>query len=211
MAKLPGQMVRCDDNVLLSYNQRSRVSVRGVTTPRTAPCSPREMGVVNAVVAWLYARRLGIPVLPNVFTTLARNRRLFRPYLSFAYKLMPTGTLARKDTELLILRAAVNARSHYEWYQHSRIGRRVGLTSTEIERTKIGWQAAGWSSDQSTLLRAADELHSDHSLSDETWAALRTRLDVPQVMELCMLVGNYEMLAMLLNTLRVQLEDEPAA
>ena len=43
------------------------------------------------------------------------------------------------------------------------------------------------------LLRAADELVTDHRVSDDTWAALAERYDDQQMIELTLLVGNYVM------------------
>jgi len=143
---------------------------------------------------------------PNVFTTLARHRRLFRAWLRFAGRLMPFGTLPRKDTELVILRVADNTRCAYERDHHERMGRRVGLTAEEIARTPDGPDAPGWTPRQRTLLRATDELHAERTLSDETWAAVRGELDERGAIELCLLVGHYEMLAMTLNALNVQLD-----
>ena len=42
------------------------------------------------------------------------------------------------------------------------------------------------------------------AISDETWAVLASRLKDTQMIELCMLAGHYEMLAMTLNSLRVE-------
>ena len=41
-------------------------------------------------------------------------------------------------------------------------------------------------------------------LDDATWAALRAHLDEREAIELCMLVGHYEMLATTIATLRIQ-------
>jgi hypothetical protein len=41
-------------------------------------------------------------------------------------------------------------------------------------------------------------------IGDRLWADLTDHLDERDLIELCMLVGHYEMLAMTLNTLRVQ-------
>jgi alkylhydroperoxidase family enzyme len=49
-----------------------------------------------------------------------------------------------------------------------------------------------------------DELHADRVLSDTTWTRLRSRYDDVRMIEFCMLVGHYEMLAMTLNSLGVQ-------
>ena len=55
-------------------------------------------------------------------------------------------------------------------------------------------------------MHASDELHTDRRLSDTIWARLRTRYDDARMIELRMLVGHYEMLAMTLNSLNVQPE-----
>ena len=71
----------------------------------------------------------------------------------------------------------------------------------------LGPDAEGWGELESTLLRAADELHSDSIISDATWAALSERYDTQQLIEVPMLVGHYHLVAMTLNTLGVQLDE----
>ena len=56
------------------------------------------------------------------------------------------------------------------------------------------------------LLRAADEMHADGQIGDGLWAELAVELDEVRLIELCMLIGHYEMLAMTLNTLEIQPE-----
>ncbi len=178
--------------------------------PRLAPGGPRQIGRLN----FLIARALGVAAgggPPNVFTTLARHRRLFRPWLRFAGALMPGGSLPRADSELVILRVAHNTDCRYEWHQHERLARAAGLSADEVTRVEQGHDVPGWSSRQRLLLRAADELHSTRDISTELWDELRPRLSDTELIELCMLVGHYEMLAMTLNALRVQRDELPAA
>lgn len=173
------------------------------TQARVAPGSPAEIGRLN----FLIARALGAAVgsgPPNIFTTLARHRRLFRPWLRFAGTLMPGGLLPRAESELLILRVAHNCASPYEWSQHERLARVAGLSREEVERVREGPAAAGWSGRQRLLLCAADELHAERAISSETWETLRPSSSDAELIELCMLVGHYEMLAMTLNSLGVQ-------
>jgi alkylhydroperoxidase family enzyme len=170
--------------------------------PRIPPGDASEIGRLNS----LFAKAAGIATggePPNIFTTLARHRRLFRRWLWFAGALMPGGVLPRADTELLILRVAHNCGSEYEWAQHERIARTAGLEREEVERVREG-PAAGWSERQRLLLRAADELHAERNISSELWAELRPLYSDRELIELCMLVGHYEMLAMTLNSLGVQ-------
>lgn len=176
--------------------------------PRIAPGTRREIGWVNAGIVKL----LGIAVggePPHVFTTLARHRGLFRRWLLFAGALMPGGKLPRDESELVILRVAHNARSDYEWVQHERLGRRAGLTPDEISRVRVGASAPGWSERRALLLRAADALHAERRIGDELWADLRRHLDERELIELCMLVGHYEMLAMTLSSLGVEPDPMP--
>jgi alkylhydroperoxidase family enzyme len=146
-----------------------------------------------------------------VFTTLARHRGLFRRWLWFAAALMPGGTLPRDEAELVILRVACNTGSDYEWVQHERLAQRAGLSADEVARVREGAAAAGWSSRQTLLLRAADELHADRRIGDELWVALAREYDERGLIELCLLVGHYEMLAMTLLSLEVQPDPVPGA
>jgi alkylhydroperoxidase family enzyme len=181
--------------------------------PRIRPGGAAEIGKLN----FMLARLLGLAVgggPPAVFTTLARHRGLFRRWLRFAAALMPGGQLPRADSELLILRVAHNCASEYEWSQHERIAVTAGLSAAEVARVRAGPAAEGWSDRQRFLLRAADELHAERTISDAVWAGLRPLLDDDELIELCMLVGHYEMLAMTLNSLRVapdELPDRPPA
>jgi AhpD family alkylhydroperoxidase len=174
-----------------------------VVEPRIGPGGPAEIGRVNALIAGAIGRATGTGP-PNVFTTIARHRSLFRPWLRFAGALMPRGSLPRADSELLILRVAHNCGCEYEWEHHQRLGQAAGLSAEEIARVRDGFGAQGWTARQAALLEAADQLHSDRVISDSLWERLRGPLDDVELIELCMLVGHYEMLAMTLNSLRVQ-------
>jgi AhpD family alkylhydroperoxidase len=171
--------------------------------PRLAPGGAHEIGRLN----FLIARALGIAAgagPPNVFTTLARHRRLFRPWLRFAGALMPGGSLPRADSELVILRVAHNTDCRYEWHQHERLAQAAGLSADEVTRAARGHEAPGWSSRQRLLLQATDELHARRDISSQLWDELRPRLSDKELIELCMLVGHYEMVAMTIESLGIQ-------
>jgi alkylhydroperoxidase family enzyme len=171
-------------------------------TPRIPPGTAAEIGRLNTLLATGFGRTMGIAGLPNVFTTLARHRKLFWPWLLFAGRLMPRGTLPRADTELVILRVAHNSDNAYEWSHHERIGQAAGLSAGEVAGVRAG--ASAFNGRRALLLRAADELHERRDISDELWGSLREQLSEVELIELCMLVGHYEMLAMTLNSLRVE-------
>ncbi len=176
--------------------------------PRIAPGTRRDIGLLNYGIARVVGAATGGRP-PNVMTTIARHRGLFRRWLFFAGGLMPGGKLPRADTELLILRVAHNTSCDYEWHHHERIGRTAGLSAEDIERVREGADAEGWSPRQALLLRACDELHAEQKVSDATWDELRPLLADRELIELCMLVGHYEMLAMTLNSLEVEHDPQP--
>jgi alkylhydroperoxidase family enzyme len=173
--------------------------------PRIAPGDRRQLGWINFAMARLagIATR-GQP--PNIFTTLGRHRGLFRRWLWFGAALMPGGKLPREETELVILRVAHNTGSEYQWSQHERIGAKAGLSEAEISKVRVGPDAPGWSERQGLLLRAADEMHDGRQIEKELWARLAAHFDEARLIEICVLIGHYEMLAMTLNTLEVQPE-----
>jgi AhpD family alkylhydroperoxidase len=177
--------------------------------PRITPGSRRDIGAVNALIARLLGAATGGRP-PHLFTTLARHRGLFRRWLRFAGALMPGGKLPRRDSELVILRVARNCDCEYEWRHHERLGALAGLSAEEIERVRSGPGAEGWSERQRLLLRAADELHADRTLSDALWSELRPLMSDTDLIELCLLVGHYEMVAMTLNALAVEPDPLPA-
>jgi AhpD family alkylhydroperoxidase len=171
--------------------------------PRIPPGGRGRIGPLNAAIVRVIGLASGGRP-PNVFTTLARNRGLFRRWLFFAGGLMPGGKLPRQDTELVILRVSHNTGCVYEWSHHERIAQRAGLGAEEVERVRSGPDAPGWTPRQQLLLRACDEMHADGAIGEETWAGLAAELDDRLLIELCLLIGHYEMLAMTLNSLRVQ-------
>lgn len=190
--------------------ERSGGGERAVTAPsvRVGPAEPGALGplarLTAAVTAWVTG---GEPL--GVFTTLGRHPRLFRAWLGLGATLMFRGELSRADRELVTLRVAWRCGSWYEWVQHVALARRAGLTAGEIGRVVAGPSAAGWGPRERLLLGAADELHDGRVVSDGTWQALSVELSERQLIELCLLVGHYEMLAVTLNSLGV--EPEPSA
>jgi 4-carboxymuconolactone decarboxylase len=150
----------------------------------------------------------GTPPPLNIFLTLARYPGLLRKWLPFGGKLLAGGKLTPRDRELVILRTAFRCRARYEWAQHVAIAGAAGLETEEIRRVAAGPDASGWSDADVTLLRAVDELHDDHCISDHTWNALASRYETEQLIEIPMLAGHYGMLAGVLNSLGVQPETD---
>ena len=174
-----------------------------MSAPRIVPGGRDDVGVPTWVFGTI-AGRVAKTEPPNLFMTLGRHRKLFRGWLRFAGRLMPGGKLPRRESELVILRVAHLRECQYEHDHHVRLGKRAGLTDTEIERVAAGPDAAGWSPREHVILTAVDELHAMRDISDATWERLRAHLDDVRLIELVLLAGHYEMLATAIGTLRIQ-------
>jgi AhpD family alkylhydroperoxidase len=173
------------------------------TGARITPGTRADVGLAG----WLLAQGAGLvggTAPPNLFLTLGRHRRLFRGWLRFAGRLMPGGTLPRRETELVILRVAHLRGCAYEFDHHVRLGRRAGVDRDDVVRIVEGPDAAGWSERERSILAVVDALHHDGDVDDDRWSAMRTHLDEREAIELCLLAGHYEMLATTINALRIQ-------
>lgn len=171
--------------------------------PRIAPLAEQEWSREQRELLAVVTR--GKPA-QNVFATLVRHPKLFKRWTPFGGHLLFASSLAPRQRELLILRAAWLTRAEYEWGQHVEIAKRAGLGEADIARVASGPDATGWAEDEAALLRAADELWEDACLSDSSWAALSRRLSETQLMDLVFTVGAYAMLAMALNSFGVRLD-----
>jgi len=143
----------------------------------------------------------------NVFSTLANHPTLMAKYDSFGLYLLRGSTLPPREREILILRIGWLCGSEYEFGQHTIVGKSVGLTDEEIRRITEGPMAPGWNPLDATLIRAVDELYYYTFITDATWNALAKRYSQQQLMDVIATVGGYNLLAMFLNSLGVQLDE----
>jgi alkylhydroperoxidase family enzyme len=144
--------------------------------------------------------------LYNIFRTFARTPRALQAFLAWGgYVLSTDNRLTPRQREIVILRVGYLCKSGYEFAQHAVIGAEAGLSPDELTKIKQGANA-GWPPDEATLIRMADELVSDHFVSDTTWAALRSYMDEHACMDAVYTAGQYTQVSMFLNTFGVQLD-----
>ncbi len=147
----------------------------------------------------------GRPVL-NLYATLARHPVFYRPRAVQSAYIRTGATLSDRAREILILRIGWLCGSEYEWSQHVRVARGIGMNDDEIRRIAVGANAPGWTPFEAALIRAADELHREDTISDPTWRALSERYGVPELIDVVITVAGYRMVSIALNSLGTQLE-----
>jgi len=169
---------------------------------RIAPLSDAEMGEEHKEAL----KDFGAPIL-NIFRTMVRAPKALTRFNAWGgYVLSRRNDLPAREREIVILRTGFLCKSGYEFTQHTRIGLRDGLTMDEIQKIKRGADA-GWSAPDAALIRATDELHHDHFISDATWAELGRHFSEKQCMDVVFTTGQYTQVSMILNTFGVQLDE----
>ena len=145
--------------------------------------------------------------LPEIVRTMLRHPDLFVRQADIGIQLLSEGALTQRDRELAILRIGWLCQAPYEWGEHVLVAKRVGITSEQIERITLGSAAPGWSEHEQAIVRAAEELFEDAMISDATWATLAKRLDERQLIELPIVIGQYQAVAYYQNSLRLRLHN----
>jgi alkylhydroperoxidase family enzyme len=181
-------------------------SKSAASEPRVAPLEPAERTAEQ--------RELLVGVwgedVPNLFSTLARHPALHRAWMPFCMQLLAHSVFPPRERELLIIRTASLCECDYELEHHLRLGAEMGLSHGDLAAlTGVGLD--DWTNRERLLIAAADELHDDHVISEDTWQGLSLLLTTEQLIELPMLVGHYILLAGMLRSLEVPLESEQVA
>jgi alkylhydroperoxidase family enzyme len=166
----------------------------------------RDLGLINWILAKSAARRVGAPQM-HLFATLGQHKRLFLSMMPYSALLL-RGRLPLVDTELVILRVAHLRGSEYELQHHRRMGRRRGLDD-RTQGAIFAWPnpTGGLTDRQRALLSATDEFINDRSISAQVWQRLSGHLDRRQLIEFCMLAGQYDGLAATLSALEIPLDN----
>jgi alkylhydroperoxidase family enzyme len=176
--------------------------------PKILPLKTEELTPEAAEIATNIRKGINLPPaadMPEFFATMLRHPELFRAHSVLAVELFK-GALTVRDRELAILRTGWLCQAPYEFGSHVKIGRRLGnITEDEVARLKIGSSAPGWSDHDRALLKAVEEMHANAMISDATWSTLAKELNDKQLLELPILVGQYQGVAYLQNSIRARL------
>ena len=147
----------------------------------------------------------------NIFRMTAQADSAFVPWLRWAGVLLSRLQLDPLLRELAILRVArLTPDAEYEWVQHVPIAEAVGATADQVaalERDDA--KADCFSAAERAVLLFTTEVVRDARAGDEALAAVREHLSAREIVELLMVIGNYMMVARVMATAGLEI-DEPA-
>lgn len=175
-----------------------------INPPRIAPVADAQ--ATPEQKKFLDAQDPGLRRL-NVVKSFARNPKLAESWMPFARYILRNSSLPPRDREILILRIGWLNQSQYEFTQHVRVGKTVGLTDDDITRITQGADAPGWNGFDAALMRAADQLHTKSVIDDAVWNTLKDRYDENQLVDVVLTVGQYNLVSWYLNTLGTPFEE----
>lgn len=143
----------------------------------------------------------------NVARMIANSDVVFQNFSRLGHALLTRAALDGKLREIAILRTAKLTGSVYEWTQHVPIAKAAGVTDDQIAAMD-SWKDAGCFNDVERLvLQFTDEVTNNVKGSRETLAALQKHLATPDLVELTLSIGFWGMVARLLETVEVDVEE----
>jgi 4-carboxymuconolactone decarboxylase len=147
----------------------------------------------------------------NIFRMMANADSAFRPWLRWGAALLGQLQLDPLLRELAILRVArLTPHAEYEWVQHVPIAEAVGASAEHVAALERDEPEAACFSDQERLvLRFTTEVVRDARASEEAFDGLQRTLSPREIVELLMVIGNYMMVARVMATTDMEL-DEPS-
>jgi alkylhydroperoxidase family enzyme len=154
--------------------------------------------------------REALAALPplNIFRMLSHAETAFRPFLRFGGAILGRLELDPKLRELAIIQVAADAGAEYEWVQHVAIARHVGVSDAQIAAVQEGRLGDPSLADaERAVLGFTREVVAGPRVSDATFASVREQLSPQEIVELLLTVGNYLMLARVMTTLELELDD----
>ncbi|CAM2833177.1 carboxymuconolactone decarboxylase family protein [Skermania piniformis] len=169
---------------------------------RIRPGRLRQLGPVNWLLWRVISRGAGTSDA-QLFSTLGRTGGLYRGWLYYSARLLAGNRLGRHDSELVILRVAHLRDCAYEFEHHRRLSRRAGVTAAELAGVTAGPDAPAWSPRHRALLAAVDQLVETKALDDAGWAALAEHYDERRLIQIVLLVTQYDGLATTIGALGI--------
>jgi len=108
-----------------------------------------------------------------------------------------------KLRELAILLTARHWKAQYEWFAHEKQAREAGLPDAVIEAIRTGARPSFSDPAEEEIYDFCCELYETKRVSDGTYARMADRLGDTGVVELCGLIGHYNLIAITLNVAEV--------
>ncbi|MBI3801126.1 MAG: carboxymuconolactone decarboxylase family protein [Deltaproteobacteria bacterium] len=125
--------------------------------------------------------------------------------------LQPGRKLDPKLRELAILRTGIVGDSRFEYSQHLKVARMVGIPEEKLAAIK-GWTTSeAFAPVERAVMAATDEILARNLVEDETFAALHKHLSDPEILELFVVIGLWRMHGLIVRALHLEYDNDTTA
>jgi len=166
---------------------------------------PRETSVAVAEGAGVH-RMMGEL---EVFRVLNHHPRVAKGFHDLLASMLFDARLDPRVRELVIMRLGWCTGSVYEWTQHWRIARLLGVCDEDLLAVRGDWRAhPGFGPAERAALAAVDDVLAHGVVGERTWSDVVAAFPDPaDRIELVMVIACWRMVATVLESLQVPLDD----
>ncbi|MBV9660399.1 MAG: carboxymuconolactone decarboxylase family protein [Acidimicrobiales bacterium] len=146
----------------------------------------------------------------NLFRAVANSPAALRNLLRFGGWIRHHSALDSRLREMAILQVGYITVTEYEWSHHLKLASDFGVSEDDVRAlvAEADGHGTGLPALDRAVLRAAREMTSDLKIGDATFVELQGALSAGEIVELCMVIGFYNLVVRVLHTLEVDLEPE---
>jgi alkylhydroperoxidase family enzyme len=148
-----------------------------------------------------------------IFQVLLNHPKLAAAFNDLLATMLWRGSLDPRLRELVIMRIGWLTASDYEWTQHWRVAQGLGVSAEDLLGVR-DWQAhQSFGPAERAVLAATDDVVRDGAVSAASWSACQRELgtDPAVLVELVTAISAWRMVASILHSLQVPLEDGVAS
>ncbi|GFG64700.1 hypothetical protein MKUB_21900 [Mycobacterium kubicae] len=149
----------------------------------------------------------------SIFQVLLNHPLLAGVFNDLLASMLWHGALDRRLRELVIMRIAWLTGCDYEWTQHWRVASRLGVSAEDLLGVREWRSCNGFGATERAVLAATDDVVRHGAVSDASWTECQRELnsDTTVLIELVTAIGAWRMVASILQSLQVPLEEGVAS
>jgi alkylhydroperoxidase family enzyme len=149
----------------------------------------------------------------SIFQVLLNHPTLARAINDLLATMLWHGALEPRLRELVIMRIGWLTACDYEWTQHWRVACGLGVPAEDLLGVRDWSTYDGFGDAERAVLAATDEVVCDGAVSAQTWTACEREIgaDSAVLIELVTAIGAWRMIASILHSLEIPLEDGVAS
>ena len=148
-----------------------------------------------------------------IFQVLLNHPKLASGLNDLLARMLWQGELDTRLRELAIMRIAWLTACEYEWSQHWRVAQGLGVSADDLAGVRHWQSYKAFGQAEQAVLAATDDVVRDGTVSEESWVACKKEFGTDQatLVELVAVISAWRMVASILQSLQVPLEDDVAS